>query len=103
MDGLNAGPVPGDGGMAGLMAALQGGGGGDGGDLPGGGMVEPDSDIQGMSSVEHIQQAMKHLMMALGKEGDEEVGHGITKGMGALQQILAGRQKKDAQLSSLGG
>jgi hypothetical protein len=28
---------------------------------------------------------------------------GITKGMGALQGILAGEQKKNAQLSALGG
>ena len=101
MDSLAGQSLPSGGGIEGLLAALQGGGGGE--DLPGGGLVEPDSDIQGMSSIDHIQQAMKHLMMALGKESDEERGAGITKGMGALQGILAGEQKKNSQLSALGG
>ena len=47
-----------------------------------------------MDSIGHIQQAMKHLMMAMAMDEDEERGMGITKGMGALQSILGGEQKK---------
>src|SRR5262245_34947434 len=91
MDALNQGPVPSGDGMAGLMAALQGGGGGDGGPPAGPDALGPGPEDTGdMDPVEHIQQAMKHLMMALGKESDEERGHGLLKGMGALQGILAG-------------
>jgi hypothetical protein len=56
-----------------------------------------------MSPMEHIQEAMKHLMMALAKDEDDERGAGITKGMGALQGILGGEQKKQSQLQALGG
>jgi len=102
LDALNQGPLPSDGGMAGLLAAL--GGGGDGG--PGGPAGGPPDDTgnpnDSMTSVEHIQEAMKHLMMAMAKEPDEAHGVGITKGMGALQGILAGKQKEDQQRQSLG-
>ena len=99
-DALNAGPVPGEDGMAGLLAALQGGGGDLGGDT--GAPTDADQTAD-MSSIEHIQQAMKHLMMAMAKDEDEERGVGITKGMGALQAILGGEQKKQSQLSALSG
>jgi|SRR5262245_119174 len=118
MDATNAGPMPGEEGMAGLLAAL---GGGDAGGPPPelGGMGIPpelggqipldDEELAAgeeepeMDPVEHIQQAMKHLMMALAGDEDEERGHGIVKGMGALQALLGGEQKKQAQLQSLGG
>jgi hypothetical protein len=110
MDSLNqGGPMPMDGGMEGLIAALAGGGGGGlgAGPQPGGPEAgPPEAGPEGeedMDSVGHIQQAMKHLMMAMAMDEDEERGHGITKGMGALQGILAGEQKKNAQLSALGG
>jgi hypothetical protein len=111
LDAMNQGPVPAEGGMAGLMAALGGGGA-----APGGAPVPPELGGEGppglggegpvpedMDPIEHLQEAMKHLMMAIAKEEDEERGLGITKGMGALQGILAGEQKKNAQLSQLGG
>jgi hypothetical protein len=71
---------------------------------PGGPEEEPDSNpLQGMTATEHIQEAMKHLMMALATEGDDQRGHGILKGMTALQGILGGEAKKNAQLAQLGG
>jgi hypothetical protein len=104
MDSLNQGPIPAEGGMGGLLAALGGGG----GDLPpemaAGDALGPGSEDTGaMDAIGHIQQAMKHLMMAIAKDDDDERGLGITKGMGALQGLLAGEQKKNAQLSQLGG
>jgi len=107
MDSLAGQSLPTGGGMEGLLAALGGGGGGPpGGDMPPGdntqGGTAPGDNAE-MDSVEHIQQAMKHLLMAMAKEGDEERGSGITKGMGALQGILAGEQKKNSQLQALGG
>src|SRR5262245_54039251 len=104
MDSLNAGPLPAGGGIEGLMAALSGGG-GPGGPPPGppGESEDFGSEDEPMDAIGHIQVAMKHLMMAIAKDDDEERGHGITKGMGALQGILAGEQKKNAQLQSLGG
>ena len=106
MDAVNQGPLPagpGDGGLSALQAALGGGGGPPGPpDLGGGGNPTPD-DVANMDPVQHIQEAMKHLMMALAKEPDEASGQGIVKGMGALQQLLAGDQKKNAQLQQLGG
>jgi len=42
-------------------------------------------------------------MMALAIEPDEQTGQGIVKGMGALQSILGGAQKKQSQLAQLGG
>jgi len=102
MDQLSAGPIPGEGGMEALLGALGGGGAGAPGEvMPGdsdqGGVEEQEE----MDSIQHIQQAMKHLMMAMAKDEDEERGMGITKGMGPLQAILAGKQKTDKQLSSL--
>src|SRR5262245_30053375 len=93
MDSLNQGPLPMEGGMQALMAALAGGG------PPG----EAPEEEEPMDSIGHIQQAMKHLMMAIAGDEDEERGHVITKGMAGLQGILAGEQKKNAQLSQLGG
>jgi hypothetical protein len=99
MDALSGAPLPGEGGMEALLGALGGGGAG----APPPGIAEeeaaPDEE---MDSIGHIQQAMKHLMMAMAKDEDEERGLGITKGMGALQGILAGDQKKNATLNSLG-
>lgn len=116
LDAMNAGPMPGDEGIGGLMALLAGG---EAGGLPpemGGMGIPPEmggqmpleeeapmEEDEEMDPIGHIQQAMKHLMMAIAKEGDEERGHGIVKGMGALQGILAGDQKANAQLSQLGG
>jgi hypothetical protein len=102
MDALAGQGLPTEGGIGGLMAALQGGGG-----PPGlGGPPEGEdfgSEDEPMDAIGHIQVAMKHLMMAIAKDDDDERGMGITKGMGALQGILAGEQKKNAQLSALGG
>jgi hypothetical protein len=98
MDVLNEGPVPAEGGIGALLAALGGGAPGAAEGPPAGEAPEEEMD-----SVEHIQQAMKHLMMAIAMDEDEERGLGITKGMGALQGLLAGEQKKNAQLSQLGG
>jgi hypothetical protein len=112
MDALSqGGPMPADQGIGGLLAALGGGGGappGPGGPPEGGppgldALGPGEEDTGEMDAVGHIQQAMKHLMMAIAKDDDEERGMGITKGMGALQGILAGEQKKNAQLSALGG
>jgi hypothetical protein len=113
MDSLNQGPIPAQGGIAGLLAALGGGAGGGGGPGPDGG-AGPDTspgdalgpgpeDTGQLDAIGHIQQAMKHLMMAMAKETDEQRGGGIVKGMGALQGILAGEDKKNAQLNQLGG
>ena len=105
MDMMNQGPLPAEGGIEGLMAALAGGGAPGGGPPPGdmteGGLAPEESDE--LDSIGHIQQAMKHLMMAMAMDEDDERGMGITKGMGALQTILGGEQKKNAQLSALGG
>lgn len=99
-DAINAVPLPGEDGIAGLISAL-------GGDQGGGPAPEEqgagESPLDQMGPIEHIQEAMKHLMMALGKDEDEERGAGITKGMGALQAILGGEQKKNSQLQALGG
>lgn len=107
MDAMSGTPVPGDQGIEGLLAALGGGGGGPPGmgGPPGlgPGPEEAPPDEEPMSSIDHIQQAMKHLMMAMAGEDDDERGHGITKGMGTLQGILAGEKKKQAQLGALGG
>jgi hypothetical protein len=116
MDALSAGtaPIPGggDGGIAGLLAALGGGGGPGGPPDAGAGPPDPnapdalgpgDENTGGMDAIGHIQQAMKHLMMAMAKETDEGRGQGITKGMGALQGILAGEQKKNSQRNALSG
>jgi len=84
----------GDGGPGGLppelLQALMGaGGGGDMGD-PGGGPDQPDAP---MSATDHIQQAMKHLMMAMTQETDHSHGAGIAKGIAGLQGVLAGKAK----------
>jgi hypothetical protein len=107
MDAMSAGagPIPAEGGMGGLLAAL-GGGGGAAPEMGGGGpdaLGPGEEDTGSLDPIDHIQQAMKHLMMAIAKDEDEERGMGITKGMGALQALLAGEQKKNAQLSQLGG
>jgi hypothetical protein len=109
MDSLNQGPVPASGGIEGLLSALGGGGGAPPGggmppEAPAGDALGPGSEDTGaMDAIGHIQQAMKHLMMAIAKDDDDERGLGITKGMGALQGLLAGEQKKNATLSQLGG
>jgi len=59
--------------------------------------------VAGMSSLDHIRAAMKHLMMAMTQTQDEEQGHGIVKGMGALQGILAGDAKNKATVAAAGG
>jgi hypothetical protein len=122
MDALSSTPLPAQGGIEGLISALQGGGGGGGGPvgmpggleglgLPGGAGLDdpggaPDSEGAGdtgdLSPVEHIQQAMKHLMMAMATTQDESHGQGIVKGMGALQAILGGEQKRQKVLADAG-
>jgi hypothetical protein len=118
MDAMSSTPLPAEGGIEGLIAALQGGGGGGGVEglgMPGGAApgeeglgaalgAEPGSpDMRDMSPVEHIQHAMKHLMMAMASSDDDEQGVGITKGMGALQALLGGEQKRQKTLASAGG
>jgi len=104
MDALNApGGIPSGDGMSGLLAALGGGGPGAGPDQGGlGGPADEANPNDDLDAIGHIQEAMKHLMMAMGKSEDEGHGLGITKGMGALQGILAGEQKKGEQRASLG-
>jgi hypothetical protein len=122
MDALNQGPIPAEGGIEGLMALLGGGGGGGGlppgmeGGLPPGmegegppGLppeliqeLDDDNADMEMSGTDHIRQAIKHLMMAMADESDDERGHGITKGMGLLQGILGGDQKKAKILGPAG-
>jgi hypothetical protein len=100
-DLMNQMPLPGEGGLDGLLSAL-GAGGGMPPELGGGAPEEPPLGEEGdLDPIEHIQQAMKHLMMAIAKDEDEERGVGITKGMGALQAILGGEQKKTSQLAAL--
>jgi hypothetical protein len=98
MDALNQGPLPGEGGMDALLGALGGGGA-----APPPGIAEEEAGLEEepVDSIGHIQQAMKHLMMAMAQDEDEERGMGITKGMGALQAILGGEQKKAKQMTSL--
>jgi hypothetical protein len=118
MDAMSSTPLPADGGIEGLIAALQGGGGAgipgglEGMGMPGGagpdegglgqalGAEDDSPDMMDMSPVEHIQHAMKHLMMAMASEDDDERGAGVMKGMGALQQILGGEQKKAKLLAT---
>jgi len=86
--------------MEALLGALGGGGAG----APPPGIAEEEAgpeEGEEMDSIGHIQQAMKHLMMAMAKDDDEERGMGITKGMGALQSILGGEQKANKTLASL--
>lgn|SRR5215471_2046727 len=108
-----AGPIPGQGGMDALASVLGGDGGGPGG--PGGppgpgdggalglGPGDGSSPVDSMSTIDLIQEAMKLLTLAFAKAQDENHGAGVLKGMGALQGVLGGQAKKDAQLSSLGG
>jgi hypothetical protein len=115
MDAMSSTPLPAEGGIEGLIAALQGGGGGGmppsdpmgpGGEEGLGqplGAEEDSPDMMDMSPVEHIQHAMKHLMMAMAADDDDERGAGVMKGMGALQSILGGEQKKQKLLASAGG
>jgi hypothetical protein len=114
MDAMSApAALPAEGGIEGLMAALGGGGGGLGpeGPLPG----EPPLGEEGMLPEEemapedeldgpgHIQQAIKHLMLAMVANDDEEQSAGIVKGMGPLQALLGGEQKKSKILADAGG
>lgn len=117
MDALSSTPMPAEGGIEGLMAALGGGGGGmEGLGLPGGAAPGEDGslgpplgaedgapDMRDMSPIDHIQHAMKHLMMAMASEDDDERGVGITKGMGALQALLGGEAKRQKTLTAAGG
>ena len=107
MDALSGSPLPSGGGLDGLMAALQGGGGDPSADPnapPDGGLgAAPPDGGDNLDSIGHIQEAMKHLMMALAKDQEDQHGMGITKGMGALQGILSGEQKRQSQLSQLSG
>jgi hypothetical protein len=75
------GPPPDDGGLGDLAGAAQAG-----------------NDLQGMSPIDHIKAAMKHLMMAVAGDQDDERGAGVLKGMSALQGILGGEQKKQAAM-----
>ena len=100
------------------MAALQGGGGADAlsepsGRWPRGWRTQPDpgDGAEGggwhprasdeLDSIGHIQQAMKHLMMAMSDGRGRGARARDRKGMGALQGILAGEQKSDQ--AALGG
>lgn len=108
MDAMSApAALPAEGGIEGLMAALQGGGGGLGaeGPLPGeppldAEMPEEEDPLDGPG---HIQQAIKHLMLAMVANDDEEQSAGIVKGLGPLQAILGGEQKKSKVLADAGG
>jgi mono/diheme cytochrome c family protein len=66
-------------------------------DLGGG----PPDSTQPMSAVDHIREAMKHLMMAMTQTEDDQQGHGISKGMATLQGLLAGDAKQ--RLAAGGG
>jgi hypothetical protein len=105
MDAMSSVPMPAEGGIEGLVAALQGGGGGmEGLGLPGGGAPgEEASPVDDMDAVDLIREAMKLLMVALAKDEDDERGVGITKGMGALQGLLGGEQKRQKVLADAGG
>jgi hypothetical protein len=113
MDAMSSTPMPAEGGIEGLIAALQGGGMGgppgmggglEGLGLPGGAPPEEalGSD-EALTAVDHIKQAMKHLMMAMAGEDDDERGAGIVSGMGALQKLLGGEQKRQKILADAGG
>ena len=94
--------------MAALAAALGagagapdlGGGAPDTGDVGG---TEGSDLLSGMSTTDHIRAAIKHLMMAMTESSDEQESHGITKGMGALQGILAAKAKNDSTVTAAGG
>jgi len=106
MDAMSSTPLPAEGGIEGLMAALGGGGEGGmppemGGGMPGEEPLAPEGEE--LDAVGHIRQAMKHLMMAMAGENDDERGTGIVKGMGALQALLGGDQKRQKVLADAGG
>jgi hypothetical protein len=105
MDAMSSVPMPAEGGIEGLLAALQGGGGGmEGlGAPPGLAPEEAFAAGEEMGAVDHIKQAMKHLMMAMAGEDDDERGAGIVSGMGALQKLLGGEQKRQKILADAGG
>lgn len=112
MDAMSSTPMPAEGGIEGLVAALQGGGGPPGMGMPPGmeGLGPPEGEMPSeemgevpMDAVEHIRQAMKHLMMAMAGEDDDERGAGIVSGMGALQKLLGGEQKRQKVLADAGG
>jgi hypothetical protein len=107
MDAMSSTPMPAEGGIEGLMAALQGGGGMPPGlpglGPPGGEMPSEEIGEEPLSAVDHIKQAMKHLMMAMAGEDDDERGAGIVSGMGALQKLLGGEQKRQKILADAGG
>ena len=111
MDSMSSTPFPAEGGIEGLIAALQGGGGDMGGGLEGLGLpggAAPGEEMLGdeeepMTAIDHLRQAMKHLMMAMAGEDDDERGAGIVSGMGALQKLLGGEQKRQKVLSDAGG
>jgi hypothetical protein len=69
--------------------------------MAGGAGPDDGGDSGPMSAVEHIQAAMKHLMMAMTQSQDDQQGHGITKGMATLQALLAGDAKQ--KLAARGG
>ena len=102
MDAMSSTPLPAEGGIEGLMAALGGGG-----EIPPEpGAEEMPSEEMGeepMDAASHIQQAIKHLMLAMVANDDEEQSAGIVKGLGPLQAILGGEQKKSKVLADAGG
>jgi hypothetical protein len=108
MDAMSSTPLPAEGGIEGLVAALQGGGMGgppgmEGLGPPEGEMPSEEIGEEPLDAVEHIRQAMKHLMMAMAGEDDDERGSGIVSGMGALQKLLGGEQKRQKVLADAGG
>jgi hypothetical protein len=112
MDAMSApAALPAEGGIEGLMAALGGGGLGPEGPLPGEpplgppGAEMPSEEMgeEPLDAAAHIQQAIKHLMLAMVANDDEEQSAGIVKGMGPLQALLGGEQKKAKVLADAGG
>ena len=111
MDAMSSTPLPAEGGIEGLMAALGEAGRAPGGleglGLPGG--AAPGEEMgaeEEMDAVEHIQQAMKHLMMAMaGERGrrarrrDRE-GHGCAPGSSSAASRSARRSSRTRVASS---
>jgi hypothetical protein len=98
-------PPGGDPGMGGAdpLAGLAGGGGGPGAGSPDSPDSEGPPNVADWSPVDHVRAAIKHLMMAMVNSGSDEQSHGITKGMAALQGILAGDQKNQKAIASASG
>src|SRR5262245_50702836 len=86
-DALSGMALPRHGRRDGVPASL--GRGGEQTDRGAGAGGDPAAGPSDMSAIDHIQEAMKHLMMALSLDQNETNNLGVTKGLGALQGILA--------------